>query len=885
MRRLRRKIAQVIAKNSKPPFWPPPDKALKLEALERRVLLNAALPIAGASEQLYQYGWTDTFGGIGGEYPYDIAINSQGQIFVTGFFEGTVDFDPTSGTKWYSSNGARDIFVTKLQADGGYGWTATFGGTADDIGRSVAVDDAGNIFVTGSFEDSNIDFDPTIDGTDPHSSNGDTDIFVTKLKDMGNSFSYGWTATCGSNQADQGNGIVVYTVPNPVSDVVNVWVTGEFTGTVDFDPTTLTDSRTSNGSTDFFLTKLIDEGVGYSYNEGWTKTIGGSRDDYANDIAVDSLGHLYITGRFESTVNFNPDDDFPKNYTSIGLFDIFVTKWSSSHHYDWTQTFGGSGWDEAHSISVDSKRPEGLPIPNSVLVTGEFSETVDFNPDSDPQETDVHISSGGRDIFVTKLDTSGNYHWTATMGGIDHDYGKGLATDLLGNVSVTGYYQGEADFDPSPQPDTHTSNGQNDFFVTQLNTDGDYSWTATAGGSENEFGISTAVDPSGSVVIAGTFQDTVDFNPIDGTDIRISNGEYDIFISKLSNSNTDPAIGSLTAHPNPVARGDDLTLTANDVIDIDGIVVKARFYRDSDGNGQLDTAVDTLLDEFVLDVPDIYLIVPTDTFPLGNNIFFAQVQDNQDAWSNIARTTVWLNDPPTIDSLLGDPDPVLIGADLTLTANNVNDSDGTVTKVEFYLDANNNGVLETSGDDHDVLLGIDTDGSDGWTWTGSTSGFDIDTNYCFARAQDNHQGWSAAADTTVLVFNPPTMDAQLLDKPDPVVKLGDNLTLTAVNVHDNDGVVPEVEFYLDDGDYVFDAATDIFLGTGAQVGDEWSWTGPTTNDFNVGLNLNQYFARARDDDNPNAWSNIAATFGRVNDRPTFDLLLTPNPVIQGNNLE
>ena len=127
------------------------------------------------------------------------------------------------------------------------------------------------------------------------------------------------------------------------------------------------------------------------------------------------------------------------------------------------------------------------------------------------------------------------YSWTKTMGGESGDYGRSAAVDGSGNVYVTGYFFGTADFDPGPDTDDHTSVGGNDIFLTKINPDGTYGWTKTMGGAGNDSGHSAAVDGSGNVYVAGYFQGTADFDPGPDTDDHTSvDGSADIFLTKFT---------------------------------------------------------------------------------------------------------------------------------------------------------------------------------------------------------------------------------------------------------------------------------------------------------------------------------------------------------------
>ena len=252
------------------------------------------------------YAWTKTFGGGAFDSGKSVTTDSSGNIFVTGYFDGTADFDPGAGTDNKTSAGTNDIFLTKINSDGSYGWTKTFGGTDNEVDKSVATDSSGNIFVTGSFSGT-ADFDPGA-GTDNKTSVGANDIFLSKINSDG---TYGWTKTFGGTSFDEGSSVVT-------DSSGNIFVTGCFEGTIDFDPGAGTDNKTSAGGSDIFLTKINSDGT-----YGWTKTFGGTSQDVGYSVTKDSSGNIFVTGKFSGTVDFDPSAG-TENKTSAGNDDIFL---------------------------------------------------------------------------------------------------------------------------------------------------------------------------------------------------------------------------------------------------------------------------------------------------------------------------------------------------------------------------------------------------------------------------------------------------------------------------------------------------------------------------------------------------------------------------------
>ena len=190
-------------------------------------------------------------GGIRNDVGYAITIDSSGNIYVTGSFDNTVNFGLDFGvTDNKTTNGSYDIFITKINANGSYGWTKQFGGTSSESPRnSILADNSGNVYLTGSFE-SSVDFGDDFGESDVKTSKGDSDIFLIKLTTNGN---YTWTKQIGGSGADWGASLA--------SDSAgNIFLAGGFSLTVDFgEDFGMSDSKTSAGDYDCFLTKILHE--------------------------------------------------------------------------------------------------------------------------------------------------------------------------------------------------------------------------------------------------------------------------------------------------------------------------------------------------------------------------------------------------------------------------------------------------------------------------------------------------------------------------------------------------------------------------------------------------------------------------------------------------
>jgi len=254
--------------------------------------------------------WAKQIGGTSNDMGFSIITDAGGNVYTTGCFKGTVDFDPGTGTANLTSVGHCDIFIQKLDSVGNFLWAKQMGGTSIDYGCSIATDAGGNVYTTGCFW-LTVDFDPGV-GITNLTSAGLDDIFIQKLDSAGNLL---WVIQMGETSYDQGRSITT-------DDDGNIFTTGYFNGTVDFDPGAGTVNLTSAGGRDIFIQKL--DSVGSFL---WAKQMGCTSHDEGHSITTDAGGNVYTTGYFQGTADFDPGTG-TTNLISAGSSDIFIQKLS-----------------------------------------------------------------------------------------------------------------------------------------------------------------------------------------------------------------------------------------------------------------------------------------------------------------------------------------------------------------------------------------------------------------------------------------------------------------------------------------------------------------------------------------------------------------------------
>ena len=438
---------------------------------------NASLPLV--IDPVLDYA--SYLGGNSIDQGYGIAVDGSGNAYVTGN-AGSTDFPVTPGAYQTSRNGLRDAFVAKLSADGAsLVYSSYLGGNGADEGRGIAVDAAGNAYVTGDTSSTDFPVTPCAYQT---SRGGLYDSFVAKLSADGASLIY-CTYLGGSNQ-DFAYGIAV-------DGSGNAYVTGS-TESTDF-PIAPDAFQTSYGgdTNDVFVTKLSADGASLVYST----YLGGSATDDVHGIAVDDAGNAYVTGSTESA-------DFPVTpgayKASSGVYDAFVTKLSAdgarlvySTYLGGSIHLAGGRADYGYGIAVDAA--------GNAYITGQAG-SPDFPTTPGAYQTS---SAGGSDAFVAKLSADGaSLVYSSYLGGSGADYANGIAVDAAGNAYVTGI-AASTDFPVTPDAYQTTRAGQIDVFVTKLSADGgSLLYSSYLGGSGADYPYGIAVDAAGNAYIVAS---------------------------------------------------------------------------------------------------------------------------------------------------------------------------------------------------------------------------------------------------------------------------------------------------------------------------------------------------------------------------------------------
>lgn len=484
--------------------------------------------------QQHNFEWAAPQAGNGNEQGSCIAVDLNGNSYIVGTFQGTVDFDPGPAVYNASTAGDYDISISKLDANGNFIWVNTFGSTSTDYGYGIDIDNAGNIYITGRFTGT-VDFDPG-SGVNYLTSAGDGDVFICKYTSSGN---FVYAKQFGGPYLDEGHSIVVES--NGV-----VYATGDFDIVADFDPSASTYNLYGASCTNIFVVKLNVNG-----DMLWAKNTSGPGQGFSItlDKSEDPISYVVLTGPFYGTMDFDPGTG-SDNLTSFGQFDAYIWKLDSDGNHIWVKQMGSTnpsgGFDCGNGISVDYH--------GNIYTTGFFCDVADF----DPGVGVFNLSAGNYDAYISKLDLNGNFVWAKSISGFMAERGFGITTDAQGYVYTTGDFQGTADFNPGPAAyNIDATWTANSFFIQKLDPNGDFMWAEIIGG--NGIGHSVQLDADYNIYLTGLYYyGTADFDFGPGifniTAVDVNDG----LVYKISQPTASIEFNEndvkITVYPNPVSN-------------------------------------------------------------------------------------------------------------------------------------------------------------------------------------------------------------------------------------------------------------------------------------------------------------------------------------------
>jgi hypothetical protein len=362
--------------------------------------------------------WVRRFGAAENQFGTAVGTDANGNVYVTGYFFGTIDF----GGGALASAGSYDVVVAKYSASGAHVWSRRFGGTGFELPQALAVDAQGNVLVAGHFAGA-VNFGGAL-----LTSTGSNDGFVAKYSPTG---THVWSRRVGGAGLDTVTGLGVDGAGNPT-------IVGYFAGTASFGGANLT----SAGSNDVFVARYSGAGA-----HQWSSRFGDAQDQRAYGAAVDAAGNVALTGYFYGTMNFGGSALLLTGSSA----DIFLAKLNATGGHVWSKRFGttlNSG-EVGQAVAIDTA--------GNVILTGEINRDVDLGggPLTAPASYDV---------FVAKFTAAGVHRWSKRFVAKWDDHGSAVAVDGGGNLILNGDFYEAVNFGGA----TLTSPGSTDGFIAKL---------------------------------------------------------------------------------------------------------------------------------------------------------------------------------------------------------------------------------------------------------------------------------------------------------------------------------------------------------------------------------------------------------------------------------
>jgi hypothetical protein len=474
-------------------------------------------------------------GGSGSDGGYSIAVDSSGNIYVTGL-TSSPNF-PIGSAQQAADAGTYDAFVTKIAPNGALAYSTYLGGSGYDMGTGITVDSSGNAYVVG--ETSSTNFPVTSGAAQSHNAGGLDDAFIAKLNSSG---TLSYSSYLGGSGDDAATGVAV-------DSTGKIYVTGTTTST-NFPTTTGAYQTTEKGGYDAFVVRLTTAGaINYS------TLLGGSGDEASDGIAVDSSGNMYVTG-YTSSSNF-PTTSGVFQTTFKGTYDAFITKFTSAGKLSFSTYLGGTGDNEGWDISVDSG--------GNTYIAG-YTNATDFPTTSGVAQRTL---LGGYGAFVTRLNSNGTMSASTYLSGNGSDMAFGIALDAESNIYVVGLTSSTNFPTTAGAPQTIYGGGTDDAFVTELSSAFKIVSSTYLGGSGDDEGYAIALDSAGGVYVTGMTNSRNFGTTTSALQTVYGGGSYDAFVAKigaLSATTTSTVTVDLantnTNAPNPLTYGQGVTLSA-----------------------------------------------------------------------------------------------------------------------------------------------------------------------------------------------------------------------------------------------------------------------------------------------------------------------------------
>lgn len=414
---------------------------------------------------------------------YAVAVDLNGNFFVTGYFSGTIVFGATTLT----SQGKMDVFVTKMAPSGSFLWAKQAGGVETDRGFDVTTDSEGSAYIAGVFMPVASFGSYTLSYKTGQNMNG----FLAKIDKHG---TFLWVRSIDGESTDLGRGVALH--PNH-----GVFITGNYNNFPNSSVTIGSNTYSSPGGSGLFVAALKTDGTWR-----WSTSAESKGFTTGQKIIAAEDGSSFLIGHFENFVSFGTT-----TLSVRGGRDVFVAKLDANGAWSWVEQAGSSQADLGYDLALDSL--------GHLYITGSFTDVAEFG-------TFILTSQGNEDIFVAKLTPQGKWVWAVRAGSKMSDTGYSIVVDSSGTAHVAGAFRDVAAFGSF----SVTSGGADAIFIASLDAKGIWKNVQVAKGKSSGKALRLAVDPNGSLVATGFFGGSFIFP----TRMLSSQGAKDIFVWRLT---------------------------------------------------------------------------------------------------------------------------------------------------------------------------------------------------------------------------------------------------------------------------------------------------------------------------------------------------------------
>jgi hypothetical protein len=430
-------------------------------------------------------------------------VDAAGNVYTTGRFQDTTDFDPGSGIVTLTPASTYNCtYIKKTAPNGDLIWAKHLTGVGDVFGRAIAVDDTGNVHIVGSFT-GNIDFDPGT-AVSSRTSAGAEDYFRVSLNPSGNFIS----ATSGGGLGQE-LGTAIATDHSG-----SMYISYDLGGSAARDVAIIK----GTGGVLAWSYQISGGGSGYCY--------GGS------NIGLDAAGNIYITGFFRGTINFNPAGSAYLNSSLSApgpsmapTNDIFILKLTPTGVFAWVKHITGITTLQGQSIVAD---PAG-----NTYSTGRFvGSSIDFDPGSGTAALTSTVTNG----YILKLDADGNFRWVKQVTSGTFSHAKNVALDNRGNVYVSGEFTASYSLPWASVGPFSGGSANTDGYIIKMDSAGNHSWNGTLSSATSTSYLqlsSISVTGDGNIYATCSFKGTADLDPNSGVSSFTSGSDVDLGLIKL----------------------------------------------------------------------------------------------------------------------------------------------------------------------------------------------------------------------------------------------------------------------------------------------------------------------------------------------------------------